>query len=137
MPLKEQKSRIAAARIIHGRLPECSTAAPGVVTLVEEHISRLRSLPMSYDTEETWEDESDQWDDDDDYGDDDEEEPTILCPYCRAEVWEEASQCPKCGEYLSLEDRQARHEWRPRWIVLTAALLLLLILLGYLSAFSD
>ena len=95
---------------------------------------------MSYDTEETWEDESNQWDDEDDYGDDDEDdedEPTILCPYCRAEVWEEASQCPKCGEYLSLEDRQARHQWQPRWIVLTAAMLLLLILLGYLSAFSD
>lgn len=92
---------------------------------------------MPYDTEETWEDESNQWDDENDYGDDDEEEPTILCPYCRAEVWEEASQCPKCGEYLSLEDRQGGHQWRPRWIVLTAAMLLLLILLGYLSAFSD
>ena len=85
---------------------------------------------MSYNTEETWEDESNQWDDDE-YGDDEEEEPTILCPYCRAEIWEEAPQCPKCGEYISLEDLRARHEWRPRWIVLTAILCLLLFGLGF------
>ena len=87
---------------------------------------------MTYHTEESWEDESSQWDDDDDYGDD-EEDPTILCPYCRAEIWEEAPQCPECGEYLSLEDRQARHEWQPRWIVLTALMLLLLIALGIVA----
>lgn len=94
---------------------------------------------MGYNIEETWEDESNEWydDDADENGDEDEEEPTITCPYCRAEVWEEAPQCPRCGEYLSLEDRQARHQWQPRWIVLTAALLLLLIFLGYLSTLGD
>jgi hypothetical protein len=82
---------------------------------------------------ETWQD-PDDWDDEEDdvvdYGDDDDEEPTILCPHCRAEIWEEAQQCPECGEYLSLEDRQALHEWQPRWIVITAMLLLLLIALS-------
>ncbi len=88
---------------------------------------------MSYNTEDTWEDESNQWDDDEDFADEDDEEPTILCPYCRAEMWEEAPQCPECGEYLSVEDRQARHEWQPRWIVLTALMLLLLIALGIVA----
>jgi hypothetical protein len=88
---------------------------------------------MPYDPEETWEDESNQWDDDEDCADEDDEEPTILCPYCRAEMWEEAVQCPACGEYLSLEDGRARHEWQPRWIVLTALLLLLLIALGIVA----
>ena len=90
---------------------------------------------------ETWQDPDDDWDDEDDDFDanyeDDEEEPTVTCPYCRAEVWEEASQCPECGEYLSLEDGQVRHQWQPRWIVFTAALLLGLILLGYLSGLGG
>jgi uncharacterized paraquat-inducible protein A len=88
---------------------------------------------------DTWQDPDDDWDDEDDdleeYGED--EEPTVTCPYCRAEVWEEASQCPKCGEYLSLEDQQARHQWQPRWIILTAALLLGLIMLGYLATLGN
>lgn len=83
---------------------------------------------------ETWNSPDDEWDDDDleDYGDDEEEEPTILCPYCRAEIWEEAIQCPECGEYVSQEDRQARYEWRPRWIICTAVILLLLFALSFL-----
>lgn len=94
---------------------------------------------MGYNIEETWEDESNEWNDDDadENGDEDEDEATSTCPYCRAEVWEEASQCPKCGAYLSLEDQQARHQWQPRWIVFTAALLLGLILLGYLSSLGG
>ena len=86
---------------------------------------------MSYNTEEAWEDESNQWDDEDDYGDDeDEEEPTILCPYCRAEIWEEAVQCPECGEYIYDEARIERRTLLPRWVMLTAVLCLLLIGLG-------
>jgi predicted nucleic acid-binding Zn ribbon protein len=86
--------------------------------------------------QETWRD-PDEWDDEEDdlvdYGDDDDEEATIRCPYCRAEIWEEAQQCPECGEYLSLEDRRSRHEWQPRWIILTAIMLLLLFGLGALA----
>jgi hypothetical protein len=92
---------------------------------------------------ETWQDPDDEWDNEEDdfeeYGEDEDEdeEPIVTCPYCRAEVWEEASQCPECGEYLSLEDQQARHQWQPRWIVFTAALLLGLILLGYLAGLGG
>ena len=97
---------------------------------------------------ETWQDPDDDWDEEeddveeddveeDDGDSDEEDEPSVTCPYCRAEVWEEASQCPECGEYLSLEDQRARHQWQPRWIVFTAALLLGLILLGYLSSLGG
>ena len=85
---------------------------------------------------ETWNSPDDEWDDEDDdleeYGEDDDKEPTILCPYCRAEIWEESIQCPECGEYLSQEDGRARFEWQSRWIVLTAIALLALIALGLL-----
>lgn len=84
---------------------------------------------MSYDTEETWEDESNQWDGEEDYGGDD-EEPTILCPNCRAEIWEEAERCSECGEYISDEARIDRRTLLPRWIMLTAILCLLLLGLG-------
>ena len=85
---------------------------------------------MPYNTEETWEDESDKWDDDNDFDDEDEDLPTILCPFCRAEIYEEAEQCPECGEYISSEDRQARPTLQARWIILTAILCLLLLGLG-------
>lgn len=84
---------------------------------------------MPYDTEETWEDGSNQWDDDE-YGDDEDEEPTIFCPNCRAEIWEEAERCPECGEYISDEARIDRRTLMPRWIMLTAILCLLLLGLG-------
>ena len=85
---------------------------------------------MPYNTEETWEGEPNQWDDDDDYGDEDEEEPTILCPNCGAEIWEEAERCPECGEYFSDDARIDRRTLMPRWITLTAVLCLLLLGLG-------
>lgn len=33
-----------------------------------------------------------------DYGDDEVE--TVPCPNCRAQVFEDAEQCPSCGEYI-------------------------------------
>jgi predicted nucleic acid-binding Zn ribbon protein len=57
-------------------------------------------------------------DDEYDGEDDDEVEPTVPCPYCREEIHEDAQRCPRCGEYISAEDRPpARQPW---WIVLGA-----------------
>jgi hypothetical protein len=53
-------------------------------------------------------DENDEEDDDygdAGYGDDDDEAETVPCPHCGAEVYENAEQCPRCGKYLSAEDR--------------------------------
>jgi predicted nucleic acid-binding Zn ribbon protein len=49
------------------------------------------------------------------WGDDD--EPTVECPYCRAEIHEDSQRCPRCGEYISAEDAapSARKPW---WLIL-------------------
>ena len=48
---------------------------------------------------------NDPWDDDwenPDWNDDDDDEETevVICPGCGAEVYEDAEQCPRCGEYI-------------------------------------
>ena len=54
------------------------------------------------------------------------EPDTIACPYCRAEISEDASRCPKCGEYVSQEDAPAGK--RPVWVWVGLVVLLLIIL---------
>ena len=65
---------------------------------------------------------------DDDY-DDPEDDATQECPYCGREVYDDAVQCPQCGNYLSKED--APRSRMPLWIVLgfILAFLAMLILL--------
>jgi hypothetical protein len=45
----------------------------------------------------------------------DDEEPTIPCPYCRAEIHEDSQQCPRCGLYPSDED--APRAGKPWWLI--------------------
>lgn len=54
---------------------------------------------------------------------DDDEAELIDCPACGAEIYEEAEQCPVCGEYV-LPDN---HVWsgRPAWWVVLGVLGLL------------
>ena len=79
-------------------------------------------------------------DDDDDWeeeGDDDEEpdyeallnddEPTVPCPYCQCEIPEDTPHCPYCNHYLSAEDAPPAR--RPLWIVLTAVICLIIVIL--------
>ena len=53
----------------------------------------------------------------------DEDEPTIPCPYCRREIFEDSPQCPHCGQYISEEDAPAAR--RPWWIIVGVLLCLL------------
>lgn len=62
--------------------------------------------------------ESDSWEENDD-------ESTILCPYCRCEIFEDSPRCPHCGEYISDEDFSLRR--KPWWIILGVLLCLLVI----------
>ena len=71
----------------------------------------------------TRDDDPDDWDDDEDelpegvYSDD--EIPTVPCPYCRAEISEEAQWCPRCENYLSREDAPPSGGSKSRfWIVM-------------------
>lgn len=47
---------------------------------------------------------ADDWEDDayeEDWPDDDDGETlTIVCPSCKADIYEDAEQCPYCGEYV-------------------------------------
>jgi hypothetical protein len=64
-----------------------------------------------------WPDSKDE--DDDDFAeplDDEDDEPTVPCPHCRREIYEDAERCPHCEQFISREDRPA--ERKPWWIVL-------------------
>ena len=55
----------------------------------------------------------------DDPDDDPDGEPTVACPYCRRDIYEDAVRCPYCERYLSDEDAPAPR--KPWWIVVGAA----------------
>ena len=62
----------------------------------------------------------DDWDDDElDYQDDDEAE-LIDCPSCGAAIYEDAPQCPVCGEYVVTSNSvwSGRPAW---WVILGVA----------------
>jgi uncharacterized paraquat-inducible protein A len=77
-------------------------------------------------------DSADEFQDDDDvYAEfedqsDDDEEPTVLCSNCGFEMLEIVYQCPRCGEIPSREARKSSTQ--PRWVIVTAAMLLGLLL---------
>lgn len=90
---------------------------------------RLRSIDMGRSLPRSDDDADDDWDDDDvDSGDDsdDGDEPTVACPYCRNEIFEDSPRCPHCERYLSREDSAAPR--RPLWVVVTALVCLAAIL---------
>jgi len=76
-----------------------------------------------------WVEEESDWDDasweQDDNGECGGDEPTIPCPYCRREIYDDSVRCPHCGEYLSDED--APPPRKPWWIVVGAVLCLLVV----------
>ena len=69
---------------------------------------------------EDWDD--DEWDDEDWPDDDDGETLTISCPNCRADIYEDAEQCPHCGEYVERTATSAVWDGRPGWWILLGAL---------------
>ena len=78
--------------------------------------------------------EYDSYDDSGDYDPDDpetypaglyadDERAVVPCPHCRAEIDEEAEQCPKCRMFVSREDAP-REGKSTAWIVLMGLALL-------------
>lgn len=69
------------------------------------------------DGDDDWDED---WDDDfDGDAEDFDEEPTIPCPDCGREIYEDAQRCPACGRYISAEDAPpARKPW---WILVGVA----------------
>ena len=79
--------------------------------------------------------EDDDLDDEDDSGFStapDDDDPFVPCPHCGTDIYDEAEQCPACGQYLSREDEPARP--KPWWIVLGVAICLVIVILWMLSA---
>ena len=66
------------------------------------------------------EDEADEGADEDDDG-------LMPCPYCGAAIYEDSPRCPKCENYLS--DAERTTTMQPRWIVVTAVVLLVVFAL--------
>ena len=64
--------------------------------------------------------------DSDDWSDRDDNDPTVPCPYCGKEVYEDSPRCPHCGQYISDEDAPPRRA--PWWIILGVVLCLCVIL---------
>jgi hypothetical protein len=75
--------------------------------------------------------DEDDWDEDDFEGDgpEDEQEELVACPYCMEMIHEHAERCPHCENWISEEDEAATPEGKPAWIVMTALICLLLVLL--------
>ena len=62
-----------------------------------------------------WED-GDGWDEgDEDWPDDDDSTELVPCPRCGCDIYEEAEQCPVCGEYITHE--RPPMEGRPAWFL--------------------
>lgn len=78
--------------------------------------------------------DDDDWDDDVDAGDDsdDGDEPTIPCPSCGREIFEDSPQCPFCERYLSREDSPAPRQ--PLWVIVTAAICLVVVVWWIVAA---
>ena len=70
------------------------------------------------------EDSDDDWSDDSD--DDTGDGPTITCPHCGNEVYEDSPRCPSCENYLSHEERPPAA--KPLWFLIGAGLGLLAFL---------
>lgn len=68
--------------------------------------------------------EDDDWEDpdygDDDYGDDDNEPELVPCPECGGEVYEDAEQCPHCGQYIKPGGSKSVLSGRPLWFIALA-----------------
>lgn len=60
-------------------------------------------------------------------GRDEDPADTIECPACGASIYEEAECCPDCGKYIVADLRT------PRWVVWTAALGVIVILVVWLG----
>jgi uncharacterized membrane protein YvbJ len=56
----------------------------------------------------------------------DEDDYTIDCPHCGAEIYDEAQQCPSCSQYISAADFKKPV---PKWVFVIIALTILSFLL--------
>ena len=77
-------------------------------------------------------DEEDSWDEDlDDYGQDD-QSTTSPCVKCGCEIYDDAVQCPLCGEYQTGHSGRSTWDTQPFWWKLAGLLALVAMLFAVL-----
>ena len=69
-------------------------------------------------------------DDQDDWADEDEPADTVRCSNCGADIYEEAEQCPACGEYV-VHTSGPPWQGKPGWYVALAILGVIAVLLVF------
>jgi ribosomal protein L37E len=86
---------------------------------------------MSYDDDP---DDDEDWHDDGDSGKPDESQ-TGHCPECHGPVYEFTNKCPACGYLLTAADRRQlwSAESKPKWVLITATIVLVILMLGVLT----
>jgi hypothetical protein len=84
---------------------------------------------MTMARREDSDDFNDDFDDEPD-GDADVDDDVMPCPYCGAEIYEDAVRCPECDEYLSDAERTTTAQ--PRWVIATAVIVLAALLWAFL-----
>jgi hypothetical protein len=113
--------------------PSMGTSPPRQGGPTKAAMSRTRHDHPDDEEDDDW-DESDGYDAETDYDPDDpetyppglyadDERALVPCPHCRAEIDEEAEQCPRCGLFLSREDAPPQGK-SAVWIVLMVLALL-------------
>ena len=89
-------------------------------------------------TDNRWDDPADEWDtdgwdaDDEDWPQEDEAAELVPCPKCGCDIYEEAEQCPLCGEYITHE--RPPLEGRPAWFLwlgLAGIIAVIIVLSGF------
>lgn len=55
---------------------------------------------------------------------------TVRCQNCGTEVYEDASQCPTCGDYILPSKQESGF---PKWMIWLAFLIVFAILFGYIA----
>lgn len=80
--------------------------------------------------------EPDDWDtggaEDDDDWDDSSDDPTVSCPSCGREIFEDSPRCPHCETYLSDDDHRGRRQ--PLWVSITAVICLAVVIVWAILA---
>jgi hypothetical protein len=88
----------------------------------------------TYDSDDDIDGWDEDWSDDDDGVDADDEE-TASCPECGRPIPSVTDKCPACGYWLTAADRRRLRprESKPKWIVITATVVLVGLVLAALS----
>ncbi len=76
------------------------------------------------DWEEPDEEYEEDWDDD--------ESSTVPCPSCGRPVYEDAEQCPHCGEYIVPGMNSNVLASRPKWFQILAILGIIAVILSFI-----